>query len=301
MLTIVAINTMWDKLIHKFDNSLREVWQQLSGWAAEHLLNIIIIIIGAFILRRVATRTLSRIIRHTTMRHDLFPTETDRKKRVQTLDSLIGALMHVLVWVIATMMIVSELGINAGPLIASAGVIGVALGFGAQSLIKDFMSGMFIIVENQYRVGDVIEIGNVSGTVEAISIRTTVIRDLDGNLHHVPNGTITVTTNKTMHYARINEDITVGLHTDIDQLVHVINHVGEEMSESVEFQKSIIEPPQFDRIVRFSPDGIVVKVLGKTVAGEQWRVSGEMYKRLKKAFEKHRIEIPHAQLTITKK
>lgn len=291
---------MWDQLVNKISGSLDAVWQQISSWSAEHLLNIVIIVVAAYVIQRISTRAISRAIRKTTMRHDLFPTQADRQKRVKTLDSLIAALMHVVVWIVAGIMIISELGINAGPLIASAGVIGVALGFGAQNLIKDFMSGMFIIVENQYRVGDIIEIGTVSGVVEAISIRTTVIRDLDGDLHHVPNGTITVTTNKTMHYARINEDITVGLKTDVDQLIHVINHVGEAMSEQTELKKLILEPPQFERIVHFSQDGIVVKVLAKTVAGEQWRVSGELYKQLKKAFDKHGIEIPHAQLTLTK-
>lgn len=292
---------MWEQFTQKIENSLTDIWHTLSDWANEHVLSIIFIVVGAFIIQRILTRVITKAVKRTSMRHDLFPTETDRKKRVQTLNSLVGALMHIVVWIVAGLLIIHELGINTAPLIASAGIIGIALGFGAQSLIKDFTSGLFIIIENQYRVGDVIEIGDVSGVVETITIRTTSVRDLDGDLHHVPNGSIVVTTNKTMHYARINEDITVARNTDLDELEHVINHVGQQLAEHSVLGKVIIEPPKFERVVRFSGDGIVIKILGKTTAGEQWAVSGEMYKRLKKAFEKHHIEVPHPQLTIHNK
>lgn len=269
----------------------------VGAWLGLHLLNIIIILIGARIAIEFGVRLIKKII-HKTVRHDLFPTESDRKKRIETLDSLVGASVRITVWIVAGMMIINEIGVDTGPLIASAGIVGIALGFGAQSLIKDFVSGIFIIVENQYRVGDVIKINDIDGVVEAITIRTTIMRDLDGNLHHVPNGSIVVTTNKTMDYGRINEDITVGLGTDIDQLEHVINHVGSEIAAAAEFKDDIKDPPHFARVTGFSNDGLVVKILGKTTPGEQWRVKGELYKRLKKAFEKHHIDIPYPQRTI---
>src|SRR5690606_12957323 len=150
--------------------------------------------------------------------------------------------------------------------------------------IKDFVSGVFIIVENQYRVGDIIQINDIDGVVEAITIRTTVLRDLDGNLHHVPNGSIVVTTNKTMDYGRINEDIVVGFDTDIEQLEHIINHTGAQLAAVAEFKDDIMDPPHFARVTGFSERGMTVKILGKTTPGEQWRVKGELYKRLKKSF-----------------
>lgn len=213
--------------------------------------------------------------------------------------------MRVSVFVIAVMMIISELGINTGPLVASAGVIGVALGFGAQSLIRDFMSGFFIITENQFRVGDIIEIATnvsnvrISGTVEAITIRTTVIRDLDGKLHHVPNGNIIVTTNMTMNFAKLNEELVIEQDTDLAKLEHVINHTGEELAADPTFKHRIIEPPYFARIDRINNDGLVVKIFGKTTPGEQWSVKGELYKRLTKALEKNHIELAQTRITVS--
>lgn len=283
---------MWDSIPSDFANSADEVGQLVGAWLALHLLNIIIILVTAYIARVIGTRFISKVI-HKTVRHDLFPTETDRRKRIETLDSLVGASVRVIVWLIAGMMIINEIGVDTGPLLASAGVAGIALGFGAQSLIKDFVSGIFIIIENQYRVGDIIKINDIDGVVEAITIRTTVLRDLDGNLHHVPNGSIVVTTNKTMDYGRVNEDITIGFDTDTDQLVNVINHVGAEIAAAAEFKDDIKDPPHFARLNGFNERGMVVKILGKTTPGEQWRVKGELYRRLKKAFEKHHIDIPY--------
>jgi small conductance mechanosensitive channel len=142
----------------------------------------------------------------------------------------------------------------------------------------------------------VIEISNVDGTVEDITIRTTVLRDLDGNVHHIPNGIITVTTNKTLGYSRINENIVVGYDTDLDKLEHVINHIGEEISASVEYKNKITTAPHFLRVEGFGDNGIVVKIVGKTISGEQWNVKGELYKRLNEAFKKHQIEIPYPHI-----
>ncbi|MCA9337092.1 mechanosensitive ion channel family protein [Candidatus Saccharibacteria bacterium] len=283
---------MWETLITDLNTSAENLGKLAATWLALHLLNIIIILIGARIIRVVATRAISKLI-HKTVRHDLFPTEADRKKRIETLDSLVSASVRVVVWLVAGMMIVNELGVDTGPLLASAGIVGIALGFGAQSFIKDFVSGVFIIVENQYRVGDIIQINDIDGVVEAITIRTTVLRDLDGNLHHVPNGSIVVTTNKTMDYGRINEDIVVGFDTDVEQLEHIINHTGAQLAAVAEFKDDIIDPPHFARVTGFNERGMSIKILGKTTPGEQWRVKGELYKRLKKSFDKHHIDIPY--------
>lgn len=296
---------MWEQTIQSLQENGYEVWLLIGTWMANHLLHIIFIVVGAEITYRVLSRTLSKIIHKTTHRPDLFPTELDRKKRVKTLDSLVNAVVRVSVFVIAVMMIISELGINTGPLVASAGVIGVALGFGAQSLIRDFMSGFFIITENQFRVGDIIEIATnvsnvrISGTVEAITIRTTVIRDLDGKLHHVPNGNIIVTTNMTMNFAKLNEELVIEQDTDLAKLEHVINHTGEELAADPTFKHRIIEPPYFARIDRINNDGLVVKIFGKTTPGEQWSVKGELYKRLTKALEKNHIELAQTRITVS--
>lgn len=291
---------MWESAFINVQSRLNEVWHLFIDWSSAHLLQIIIIVIGAELLYRALTKTISGIVHRATHRPDLFPTESDRKKRLKTLDSLINAVLRIGIFAIATIMVINEMGINTAPLIASAGIIGVALGFGAQSLIRDFMSGIFIITENQYRVGDVIEVTTnaagikVIGTVEAITIRTTVIRDQDGRLHHVPNGNIMATSNLTMNYAGLNEDLVVSSNTDIDKLEHIINHVGEELVHDTKVGKKIIQPPYFDRVDKINGDSMTVKIFGKTNPGEQWRVRGAFYKKLQPALEKNHINLTHS-------
>lgn len=261
-----------------------------SVWLGLHLVNVIVIVIFAFIAQHALTIVTVKFLSKT-IRPDMYPTETDRKRRLETLKSLMTAVVKFGVWLVAFMMIISEIGINTAPLLASAGIIGVALGFGAQSLVKDFVSGIFIITENQYRVGDVVEIAGASGTVENVTIRTTVLRDLSGFVHHVPNGLIQVTTNKTIGYGRINEDLVVGFDSDIERVEHIINHVGEEIAASPDFEKLVKEPPKFASVKGYAVNGLIVGILGKTKPGEQWKVRTEMYKRLKKAFDKAGIEV----------
>lgn len=298
---------MWDTTLNQLQTHFGDTWTQAGSWFGEHLLNILIIVIGGEILYRVLNKAISKVVHKTAHRRDLFPTEVDRKKRVKTLDSLINTTLRIIIFLIAAIMIASELGVNTAPLVASAGVIGVALGIGAQSLIKDFMNGFFIITENQYRVGDVVTIttltanAKVTGEVEAITMRTTTIRALDGSLHHVSNGTIVVTTNLTMNYASINEDITVAQDTDIDKLQHVIDHVGEEVASDPDLKQQILEPPHFDRIVRFTNEGILIKILGKTVAGNQWEVKGQFFRHLKIALDKNHIDLPVVPLSEKKR
>ena len=201
------------------------------------------------------------------------------------------------------MLILSELGVDIGPLLAGAGIAGVALGFGAQSMVEDYLSGMFIILENQFRVGDVVRINNedrISGVVEHITVRQTVLRDLDGMVHHIPNGEIKVATNMTMEYSSINLDVGVGYDTDIDKLEKLVNEVGIELLKDTDWKDKIIEAPKFERVDEFGDSAIIIKILGTTQPMEQWKVTGELRRRLKKAFDKNNIEIPFPQRTIHK-
>lgn len=288
---------MWQNFINERVSNIKFLGHEIAHWMNLHLLDIIIILIGCYILRKFGTRLLTQII-HKTVRKDMYPTDIDRKKRIKTLDDLIGTIVRVFSWLIAIFMIVNELGIDTAPLLASAGVIGLAIGFGAQSLVKDFVSGIFIITEHQYRVGDVVKINNVLGTVEAITIRTTIIRELNGDLHHVPNGTITITTNKTMDFGSINEDLTVARNSDMSEVEYVVNHVGEQVAALPELKGMVKDPPHFSSVKGFDASGIVVKILGTTTTGDAWRVRSEFYKRLIKAFEKHNIEVPYQQIDV---
>jgi moderate conductance mechanosensitive channel len=263
-------------------------------WFSTHLLNIIVIIIGAWAIRRISVAVIMGILKRVVRTHR-FASESDRKKRIATLDSLLSTASKIAVWSIATIMIVDELGINTAPLLASIGIVGVAVGIGSQSLIKDFTNGLFIILENQYRVGDPVSFGTASGTVQAtgtvqsISVRTTVLRDINGNIHHVPNGTIIVTTNKTFDLSGINEDITVRFNTDIPKLEKIINKIGVDLSEDEVFGKKIKKAPYMAQVASFSDQGIVIKILGDTTPGTNTKVRTELFKRLQEAFIKEKI------------
>ncbi len=264
-------------------------------WFQTHGLNILIIIFGAWIFRHVAFLAIHSVMQRAVRSH--FGNEADRKKRLATLEGLIDAVLKIGTIAVAILMIISELGINTAPILASAGVVGIALGIGAQSLIRDFMSGFFIIAENQYRVGDVVEIstlvGNVkvTGTVQAITVRTTIVRDQDGLLHHVPNGSIVVASNKTFGLGRINEDIIVDPDTDLDKLEKVIAEVGINMAKEEAFERKIKKAPTVGQIVGYNDRGIIVKIIADTLPGSQWEVKTAFYKRLRPELKKNKIKV----------
>jgi len=189
-------------------------------------------------------------------------------------------------------MILSEVGIDITPLLAGAGVAGIAIGFGAQSLIKDFLSGLFILLEDQYNKGDVVKIAGIAGLVEEVNLRRTVLRDLDGIVHSVPNGEITTASNYTRDWARVNLDVPVAYGEDLDHVMAVINRVGKELAEDEYFSKLVHTAPQALRVNNFGDSGIDIKILGETKPMMQWEVTGELRKRLKKAFDEAGIEIP---------
>ena len=263
-----------------------------------HALNIILILCVAYLMRRFAMLFIRRLIRRA-IKPDSFKTEMDEKQREDTLVSTVGAGIRVTIWVLTVLLLLAEIGIDIAPLLAGAGIAGVALGFGAQSMVKDFLAGVFILMENQYRVGDVVEINQtVSGQVEMVTLRATTLRDLDGMVHHIPNGEITIATNMTMEYANVNLDIGVGYSTDIDQLEKVINKVGQDLADDPKWKEKIFEAPKFLRIDNFADSAIVVKIIGMTAPMQQWAVTGELRGRLKKAFDKDNIEIPFPQRVI---
>lgn len=273
--------------LHEFINQLYE-WWMTHGW------NIVVILIVMWIFRLFGGQLVMQVLKKT-VRSDLYPTQSDREKRLKTLNSLVSAAFHVGVLITATVMILQELGIKTGPLLASAGFLGLALGFGAQSLIKDIVTGIFIIMENQYRVGDIVTIGAVSGKVEAITIRVTVLRDLSGHVHHVPNGQINVTTNKSMDYSNINLDLAFHQRTDIKLLECVINESGEKLAKVENLKTIIVRPPHFERIKELGSNGLIIKIMGKTAPDKANLVTSELFKLLQSEFNKHDILLHNQQ------
>jgi len=263
-------------------------------WLQDSGLRIGLIVAGAWLFGRFGKMIISRTIR-AAIKSDNFATEREERLREDTLISIISTTLKVLVWTLATMIILSELNIDIGPLVAGAGVAGIAIGFGAQELIQDFVSGVFIILENQYRVGDVVEFDGTSGTVTDITIRSTVLRDLDGNVHHFPNGMVRHTVNKTMEFSKINLDVGVSYEDDIEKVEKIVNTVGSELAKDEVWSKDIQEAPRFLRVNDFGDSSIEVKIVGKTNPARQWAVTGELRKRLKTAFDKEGVEIPFPQ------
>lgn len=271
--------------------NLHHTATRLGQWVDKNFVDIIIIVVLAWLMRHFGAKLVSQILRRT-IRADLYPTKTDREKRVNTLESLAHAVIRTGVYVFAGILIIGT--INPGyttALFASAGLVTVALGFGAKDLINDFVRGIFIITENQYRVGDTVDIAGVTGVVEAVTIRTTVLRDIDGNVHHVPNGAIIVTTNKTIGYSKLNEQLIFPADTDLELIEHTINHVGEELAAEPEFASKIKKPPHFSMYNGYGGGGLIVKVSGTTSPSSKFVIRTEFYRRLTKALRKHKIEL----------
>lgn len=249
---------------------------------------IVKVVIGVFIERLVRRRR--------------YNTKADRRKQEKTLKGVLQTMSAVIIWTVAFLFMLTQIGVNLSALITSAGLIGVIFGWGAQSVIKDFVAGLFVIGENQYRVGDIVEmqVGSqmISGTVEDLTIRITRLRDLDGNLHVVSNGTPLSVTNLSYKYANVNIDIVVSYDADIDRVERIINEVGKQMTDDEVLRQNIFEPIQFLRIDEFDPSGIRIKSLGRVEPAEQWAISGEFRRRIKKRFDEEDIELPIPSITV---
>ena len=220
------------------------------------------------------------------------------KKRMDTLDALGGRTLQAFIVVIAGLMVLGEIGLDIGPAVAGLGVVGIAVGFGAQSLVRDYLNGALILIENQFGKGDVIRIAGVDGSVEDFTLRRTTLRDLDGVVHTVPNGEIKVASNLTRVWARINQDVIVAYGTDIDKAIDVVDKVGVAMAGDPAWKRRVLEAPRVERVEALGEYGITLKILGTVRAAEQWAAGGDFRKRLLAAFKANGIEIPRPQRVV---
>ena len=281
-------------------NEQLSVWlDNLLPWLLTHGIHILIVISGTFILNKVFKRIIRRSVRIAVSSNSQVSQDAE-KKREETLMRIFNGIVKILLVTIATLMILSEIGIKIAPILAGAGIAGIAVGFGGQYLIRDIITGLFIIIENQFRVGDVVSIKGVGGTVEDITLRMTTLRDLDGTVHHIPNGEITVVSNMSKYFSRVNLNIGVAYNTRLDHAIEVVNRVGKDLAEDPAWKEHIISAPQFLRVDSLSDSSVDLKILGDTKPIMQWAVMGELRKRIKEAFDKEGIEIPFPQLTVHK-
>jgi small conductance mechanosensitive channel len=267
-------------------------WATVVTWLIDHGIRILIIVVVGAVLWFALNKFLPPIVRRSVARTKYKESKEGIEKRTNTLLSIFKGMGRVFIGVVAIMMVLSEVGLPVAPILAGFGIAGIAIGFGAQYLIRDLIAGIFIILENQYRVGDVARVADVAGLVEEVTLRKTVLRDLDGIVHHVPNGEIRIASNFTRHFGRVNLDIAVAYDTDLDHAISVINRVGQELAEDEKWRKVIKSPPQVLRVNNLGDSGIDIKILGDVKPIEQWAVMGELRLRLKKAFDAEGIEIP---------
>ncbi|MCX8159720.1 MAG: mechanosensitive ion channel family protein [Candidatus Saccharicenans sp.] len=224
--------------------------------------------------------------------------DEESKKRAQTLSNLVNQFLRVVVLVMAIMIILGALDIQIAPILATAGVAGLAVGFAAQSLIKDVINGFFIILWDQIRVGDVVRVAGRSGTVENITLKMTVLRDFDGSIHYIPNGLIDAVTNMTRDFSRFVFDIAVSYFEDVNRVMEVIGRVDKEMRAEASWGADILEPLEILGLDRFAESAMIVRARVTTKPGRQWAVAREFNRRLKIAFDREKIFMPFPHLTM---
>jgi small-conductance mechanosensitive channel len=264
----------------------------IKQWFVDHGVRIVIILVVGIVLWFILRQTLPPLVRRVVGRPQRGESREGVRKRADTLQGVFMGIGRIIIILLVVFMILSELTISIGPILAGFGIAGLAVGFGAQYLIRDLIAGVFILMENQYRVGDVAKVADVVGMVEEINLRKTVLRDLDGIVHHVPNGEIRVASNYSRHFARVNLNISVAYHTDLDFAIKVINRVCQEMSSEDRWSKVIRTVPHVMRVDNLGDSGIDLKIIGDVKPLEQWSVMGELRLRLKKELDKEGIEIP---------
>lgn len=278
-------------------NSLQTLAQQITPWVMNHGVKIVAIVLITYVIRRSAGLLIEKTIRRIILTENFLSKEAE-KKREDTLIRIFSTSANVLLLILALLMVLQEAGIAIGPLLAAAGIAGLAFGFGGQYLIRDLISGLFIILENQYRIGDVVCFDKVCGAVEDISLRMTTLRDMDGTVHHVPHGEVKTVSNLSKTFARVNLNIGVAYHSDLEHVASTINNVGKNLAEDDVWKEDIIKAPQFLRVDDFADSAIIIKILGETKPLRQWDVTGELRRRIKVAFDKEGIEIPFPQRII---
>ena len=271
--------------------------ESIIPWLLSTGIRIVIIAVAAYLLNKILIKIIKRAIIVSIKKYNN-DVETEGKKREETLIRIFSGIIRGTIIIIALLIILTELGIKIAPILAGAGIVGVAVGFGAQYLIKDLISGLFIIIENQYRVGDVVNFDGIGGLVEDITLRMTTLRDLDGTVHHIPHGNIKSVSNLSKEYARINLNIGISYSSNLEHVITVINKTGNELAEDPAWKDAIIKAPQFLRIDDFADSAIIIKILGETKPIQQWEVTGELRKRIKIAFDTEGIEIPFPQTVI---
>lgn len=299
-----------------FDQTDSEVAAQLAGWLSVRVSAIVIVLVLAYITIRLIRRSAPKaeaawVSRQTAEAKRLRPAGLSPEQqhlaqlhiertaqRAHTMRLVASSVLGGIVWFIATLILLDQLGVNLAPLIAGAGVVGIALGFGAQRMVQDFLAGIFIVLEDQYGVGDYVDVGEASGVVEQVNLRSTRLRDVSGVVWYVPNGQIVRVANMSQLWSKAILDISVSYDCDVEAAGRVLKATADEMWQSQGVDATIIEEPQYLGVERFEADGVALRLIIKTEPNEQWAAARELRGRIKTALDQASIEIPYPQRTI---
>lgn len=285
------------------DPSVSTTWKELIGWE-EVLVNFLPNLIQAIFVGALALVSY-RIVKLLTRRilerdlDELDPiVKRNREQRARTLASLLNNIAAVIIGVVAFLTILTIMGLKIAPILATAGIAGLAISFGAQSLVKDVINGIFILVEGHFGIGDVIRVGEIAGQVERMTLRATMLRDLEGIAHIIPNGEIDKVSNLTKAWSRSMLDIRVSYREDVDRVMAVLRELGEEVADDPEWGPLLMEKPEILGVQSLSESAVVIRMVTKTLPLKQWEVGREMRRRIKKRFDQENIEIPTPHMTV---
>jgi small-conductance mechanosensitive channel len=283
---------VFNDIMDWFGGFMSEYGSEVAGTVA--------VVLGAVLVLWLAKRAIRRWSARLDRQYVASDDHTDRERgqRLVTLTGVVLMLLRVAVWVIVILTVMGIWGIPMAPFVAAAATIGIAIGFGAQDLVKDVIAGFFILVEDQFGIGDVVAISGVSGTVEDITLRTTVLRDLDGNEYHVPNGHIVVTTNMTQGFARVVADVGVSYDTDVDRAMDVILDEATAMADDPEWSHAFIKAPEMLGVDSLDESAVGIRVLATVITEERWTVKREFNRRIKNRLDEEGIEIPYNHLKV---
>ncbi len=271
----------------------------LITWLTTSGVRVVVIVIGVYVLLKLLSILIGRVEKVIVKKDkgEFFAT-LETEKRVKTLGSILRKATFVALFIIALMMVLKEVGMDIAPIITGAGIVGLAVGFGAQNLVRDIISGFFIIMENQVRVGDVAVINGTGGLVEEINLRTIVLRDLEGTVHVFPNGTINTLSNKTRGWSRYVIDIGVAYKENVDKVIEVLTDIGKELFKDEKFRPMILEPLEVLGVDDFGESEVTIKCMIKTQPLKQWDVGRELRRRIKNTFDQKGIEIPFPHVSV---
>ena len=285
------------KQLDKIPQKTPQMMERLTAWASVHGIKILLILFGMWLLVMIAKIIGRRIIK---IAEDDDPTtENDRERRAKTLANIFNLVVKTVVTVFGAISILKEVGFDIGPVLAGAGIIGLAVGFGSQSLVKDIVSGFFLIMENQIRVGDVVKINDVAGVVEKITLRIVILRDLEAVVHVIPNGEIKILSNLTYGWSRAVITASVAYKENVDRVIEVLKTLGSEIAQDEVFKDKILEEPTILGVDSLGDSSVNIKMLFKTKPLMQWDVGREFRRRMKNEFDRQGIEIPFPQRGIT--